>query len=92
MAAGLFSFGTAIIACIGNRLRLRVTSRLGVLQGGFAEAHKEGVGNFPPEALHTVALDHLFLEKNRPARIGGKDARGGQHDIPSPVFELHTAA
>ena len=90
VAAGLFSCGGAILGGIG--LRFRVRGGLRILQGRFAEAHKEGVRNFPPEAFHTAALNHLFLEENRPAGISGEDARGGQNDVPSAILELHTAA
>ena len=55
------------------------------------ETHDVLVGNFPAEVLLLALLFEMLLQKDGPAGIGHKGARGGQKNIAGAILHLDFA-
>ncbi len=82
-----------------NARRLSIALRAVLLDGLFWQSGRgskvlckgqdASVWDFPAESLRLAADGHSLFQENRPARVGGESARGGQDDVSRPVLHLH---
>jgi hypothetical protein len=79
------SFGIALHAVFLHGL-FRQGGRWSKVLG---EVQNTSVRDFPSEGLRLASNSHSLFQENRPARVGGESACGGQNNISRPVLHLH---